>query len=126
MPSCCTTSRAIRHTRDGSLAGWFRGSGNGARAAAEPAAVDTPSATENHLHRFRIDPMLLDENALGESGRRIFVEHRDRSLEHDRAAIELAGDEMDGRAAHPDAMRERLRLRIHTGKCRKQRRVNVQ
>ena len=47
-------------------------------------------------------------------------------LHDDRAGIELAGDEVHGRAGDLHAVRERLVLRIDAGERRQQRRMDVE
>ena len=74
----------------------------------------------------RIDSVLFDQDALRQRRRRVLVEHRDRRLQNDGAAIELAGDQMNRRAADADAVRKRLRLRVHARKGREQRGMDVQ
>ena len=92
----------------------------------EAASLDAPAAIENQLDGLRIDSVFFDEDALRQRRRRVLVEHRDRCLENDGAAIELAGDQMNRRAADADAVRKCLRLRIHARKGREQRGMNVQ
>ena len=57
---------------------------------------------------------------------RVVVPHRDRRLQHDRPAVELAGHEVHGRAADLHAVLERLPLRVDAGERRQQRRMDVQ
>ena len=52
--------------------------------------------------------------------------HRHAGLHDDRAGVELAGDEVHGRAGDLHAVPERLLLRIDAGKRRQQRRVDVE
>ena len=70
--------------------------------------------------------MLFDEDARRQRRRRVVVEHRDRSLEHDGAAIELAGDEMDVAPLTRTPCASAWRLRVDAGKGREQRGVDVQ
>src|SRR4051794_28025763 len=114
MPSCCRTLTGIRHTPGESPAGWFRACGSGG-GRPEPAPFDAPSAVQNQLDRFGIDAVLLNQDARRERRRYVVVEHGNGCLEHDWPAVELAGHEMDGCATDANAVRQRLRLRIHTG-----------
>ena len=57
---------------------------------------------------------------------RVVIEHRHGRLQDDRTAVELCRHEVHGRTAHPDAMLERLALRVETGERGKQRGVDVQ
>src|SRR5262252_9270836 len=52
--------------------------------------------------------------------------NRDGSLEHDRTAIQLGGDEMNGRTRDLDAMFDRLPLCVQARERRQKRRVDVQ
>ena len=70
--------------------------------------------------------MLLDQDPRRKRLDRVIVSHRHGRLHHNWTAIELAGYEMHRRAAHFDAMFERLTLRFHAGERRQQRRVDVQ
>ena len=56
--------------------------------------------------------MLFDQDARGEGCDGVSIEHGHRRLKKDRAAIELCGDEVHGHATHPNAMVERLTLRV--------------
>ena len=70
--------------------------------------------------------MLLLEDPRGQRLHRVVVFHRHRALEQDWTAVQLPGDEVDGRAADLHAVVERLALRVHAGKGRQQRWVDVQ
>ena len=53
-------------------------------------------------------------------------EHRHRSLNDDRAVVELGGHEMHGAAVHAHAGLERAAVRVQPGKSRQQRRMDVE
>jgi len=70
--------------------------------------------------------MFLFENARGECVRRVSSQHRYGTLNNDRAAIEFGRDEVNGDTAHFHPVLDRLLLRIKSGECGQQRRMNVE
>src|SRR5262245_10706577 len=68
--------------------------------------AERQAPVEEPAHRARIDHVLLLEDARGEARRIVAVEHRHGGLDHDRAVIELGGDEMNRAAVHLYARRE--------------------
>ena len=87
--------------------------------------IDQPPL-EHEADGFGIEAVLLDEDARRQRLDRVVVEHRNRRLQDDRPAVELGGHQMHGRAGHPDAVLERLTLRVEAGKRGQQRRVDVE
>jgi hypothetical protein len=92
----------------------------------EPAPIKSPSTREDDANRFRVEAMLLDENARGEPLNSIVLEDRHRGLQNDRTGVNVRRHQMDRRSAQPDAMLQRLFLRVDTGERGKQRRMNVE
>ncbi len=70
--------------------------------------------------------MFLDEDPGRQAFHRITVEHGNRSLPNNWTAVQLAGDEMHGGAAHLDPVLEGLPLRLQARKRRQQRRMDVE
>ena len=70
--------------------------------------------------------MLLVEDSIRERVARITIEHRDGTLQDDRPAVELERHDMNGHAAYLDPMLNCLVLCVHPGKCRQQRRMNIE
>ena len=70
--------------------------------------------------------MLLVEDSIRERVARITIEHRDSTLQNDRPAVELERHDMNGHAAYLDPMLNCLVLCVHPGKCRQQRRVDIE
>jgi hypothetical protein len=56
----------------------------------------------------------------------ITIQNRNDSLGHDGTSVEDVVHQVDGTATDPHAVIQRLFLRFQTGKCRQQRRMNVQ
>src|SRR5262245_21965814 len=90
-------------------------------AGDESTSVGPPLAGEHAPNRVRVNAMFLDENPRAEALRRVVVEDRHRGLQHNRSRVELVRDEMDRRAAHADAILQRLSLCVQTGERRQQR-----
>ena len=65
--------------------------------------------------------MLFDEDARGQRLGRVVVAHGHRGLQHDGAAVELGGHQVDARAGDLHPVLERLPLRVDARKRRQQR-----
>ena len=70
--------------------------------------------------------MLLLENLCGKALRGVIVEHRNRTLHHDRAVVHRLIHKMDSASGNFGAVLQRLGLCIEPWKSRQQRWVNVQ
>jgi hypothetical protein len=86
----------------------------------ETPALDSPTTIEHDPDSFRINLVLLDENARRDGIARVVVVHRDRALQDDRPGIESRVHEVDGHATDFHAVRERLSWSIDARKGRKQ------
>src|SRR4051812_40386709 len=69
--------------------------------------------------------MLLFQDACGESIVRVAGQNGDDGLANDGSTVEAFVYEVNGAAGELDSMREGPVLRIETGKCGEQRRVDV-
>jgi hypothetical protein len=70
--------------------------------------------------------VLFDEDALGEGVGVVSFADGDGALEDDSSVVEVFVDEMDGTAGDLDPVIEGLLLSVESGKCRKQRRMDVE
>ena len=66
--------------------------------AARIAGHQRPIVLKHHPDRFGIDPVLLDQNARRQRLDGVVVSNRHGGLQHDRTAVELRRDQVDGRA----------------------------
>ena len=89
------------------------------------AAREAIFATEHHPDGFRINAMLLGENACGKRFIGVVVQNRYGYLEDDWTCIQLLIDKVNGapRDLHP--VLERLMLRVKSRESRQQRRMDV-
>ena len=100
------------------------------RASTDPARTNRrpsmrPAAVEHDANRLGIEAVLFDEDPRRQRLDRVVVEHRHRRLQDDRAGVEIAVDEMDGRAgrrgrrarAPAAARRDRETPAAATGGC---------
>src|SRR4051812_23974819 len=72
------------------------------------AALNRPLAVEDDPDRLWIEAMFLDQNPLRQRVDRVVVSDRYGRLQDDRTAVQFVRDQMDGRAADPHAVVERL------------------
>ena len=70
--------------------------------------------------------MFLDQNARGEGVGRVLVVDRHDGLEHDRASIELRGNDVHGGTTDLDAVVPRLGLPVEPGEGRQERWMDVE
>ena len=70
--------------------------------------------------------MFFDEDARGERLRRVVVEDGNGALRDDGAAVQSLVNEVDGAAAHFDAVGDGLSLRVEAGEGGEQTRMDVQ
>ncbi len=96
------------------------------RVSDKAPPFDTIAPGDDPRDGLRIGKVLLLQDARGERVRVIVIQHGHGALEDDDAVIEVLIDEMDGAAGDGAAVLEGLHLRVKTGKCRQQRRMNVQ
>src|SRR5256885_2111130 len=90
------------------------------------AAFDLITAARNERNGFCVSLVFFNENARGERVGRIVIKHRNDSLRDDRPAIQCLVNEMNCAAGELDSMLDGLTLRVESGKCRKQTRMNVE
>jgi hypothetical protein len=70
--------------------------------------------------------VLLNENARRECIHRVGIEDRDDPLHDNRTRVEVRGHEMHSDTRELDAVFQRVFLRVHSRKRRKESRVNVE
>src|SRR5215470_5399303 len=92
----------------------------------DDAALDVEPALRVEPDGFRIDAMLLDEDALGQALLGVAGVHGHRGLEHDGARVHSFVHEVHRRSRHAHAVGEGLPLGMKTGEGGKQRGVDVE
>src|SRR5215472_7774432 len=92
----------------------------------DDAALDVEPALREEPDGFRIDAMLLYEDALSETLFGVAGEHGHRGLQHDGTRVHSLVHEVDGRSCHAHAVSEGLALGVETREGGEERGVDVE
>ena len=92
----------------------------------DAAAFNLKLSARNERDSFRVSLMFFDEDARTERVRRVRVKRRDNSLYDDWPTVQCLVNEVNRAAGKFNSMLDGLTLRIESGECRKQARMNVE
>src|SRR5258708_32559884 len=93
---------------------------------ADLAVADDQLAIQEPARRARVDYVLLAQDTRSERLRAVILAHRYLGLDHDRAVVQLRGDELHRAAVHLRSRGKRARVRVQPGECRQQRRMDIE
>src|SRR5258708_36479283 len=93
---------------------------------ADLAVADDQLVVKEPAYRTRIDDVLLTKHARGERFRRVALAYRHFGLDHDRAVVELLGDEMHRAAVGLQPRGKSARVRFQAGERGQKRGMNVE
>src|SRR5688572_24684186 len=94
---------------------WHSSRCAGSPGSDESTSLDAPPAIEQEVHRLGIGAMFLREDPRRQRLGRILLLDRHLSLQNNRTSVKLSGDQVYGHPADPDAVLNRLPLRVDAG-----------